>query len=133
MAGGGGGYDGADNNKNKITINKCGAAEAEEDNSRQEAGCSGGGRGATVVQQWRRNSFAIRSRRMEVEDGRGCVMFLFLGVVESYLNESFPKPSVFFSFRIRDRIKTRVILWSFLVILTQNLPQSYHKSYLKIS
>jgi hypothetical protein len=37
--------DSTDNNYNKTTINKCLAAEAEDDNGWQEAGRGGGGRG----------------------------------------------------------------------------------------
>ncbi len=38
----------------------CATAEAEDDNGWQEAGCSGGGKGATVVRQQTRNSFTIK-------------------------------------------------------------------------
>jgi hypothetical protein len=51
----------------------CAAAEAEDSNGWQEAGHSGGGGRATVVQRQRRNGFAIRPCRMEVEDGQGSV------------------------------------------------------------
>jgi hypothetical protein len=63
------GIDSADDNNDiKKTINKCVMAEAEDDDGLQEVGHGGGGRGATVVQRQRRNSFAMRSWRMEVED-----------------------------------------------------------------
>ncbi len=67
------GNDGADDNNNKTTINKCAAAEVEDNDDWQEVGWGGVGGGATVVRLWRRHSFAIRSWKMEVEDGRGCV------------------------------------------------------------
>jgi hypothetical protein len=94
------GDKGSDNNNNNTAINKCEVAEAEDEDGWQEAGCGGGGRGATVVQRQRKNSFAIRSWRMEVEDGQqGCIIFFFLGGVEcylkSYLNESWTKPRDF--------------------------------------
>jgi hypothetical protein len=77
----------------------CVAAEAEDDDGWQEAGHSGGGRGATVVQWRRRNSFAIRSWRMEVEDGQGgqagvFIIFSFLGGVESYLESYLSNPTI---------------------------------------
>jgi hypothetical protein len=69
----------------------CAGAEVEEDNGWQEAGHGGGGRGVTVVRRRRRNSFAIGPWRMEVEDGRGCSFFSFLGEVESYLQSYLDK------------------------------------------
>jgi hypothetical protein len=69
------GNKGADNSNNKTKINKYAAAEAEDKDSWQEARCGGVSRGATAVQRWRRNSFAIRSWRMEVEDKWGCIYF----------------------------------------------------------
>ncbi len=45
----------------------CAATEAEDKDGWQEAERGGGGGGATMVQWRRRNSFAIRSWRMEVE------------------------------------------------------------------
>jgi hypothetical protein len=64
------------------------AAEAEDNGGWQEAGRSGGGRGETVVRHQRRNSFAIRPWRMELEDGQGgagCSFFWF----ESYQSQSY--------------------------------------------
>jgi hypothetical protein len=69
----------------------CAAAEAEDDDGWQEAGRSGGGRGATVVRLQRRNSFVIRPWRMEVEDGQSgqagvIIIFLFLAGLNLTLN-----------------------------------------------
>jgi hypothetical protein len=69
------GNNGADNNNKNTRINKCVVAEAEDNNGWQEAGHGSGEGGATLVWQWRRNSFAIRSWRMEVEDGQGSSFF----------------------------------------------------------
>ncbi len=70
------GDNGADDNNKKTTINKCAAAEAEDDNGWREVGHGGGARGVTVVQQLMKNSFTIRSWRMEVEDRQWCSLFL---------------------------------------------------------
>jgi hypothetical protein len=95
------GDNGADDNNNKTTINKCAAVGAEDDNGWQEAGRIDGVGGMTVVRQRRRNSFMIKSWRMEVEDWQVCVHFLFLGGVESflksYLDKSYQRPEVFFN------------------------------------
>ncbi len=76
------------------TINKFVVAETEDDSSWWEAGSSGGGGGATVVWQWRRNCFAIRSWRMEMEDGRGCSFFLFLARLNPTLNPTLTNPNI---------------------------------------
>ncbi len=136
------GNEGADDNNNKTTVNKCAAVEAEDEDGWEEAGHGGGGGWAAVVRWWRRNSFAIRSWRMNVKDGWGCFHFLFLGGVKSYL-ESFldktcPKPRDFSFFWVGGlgwiwgRIRIGAILWSFLVIqpwillgiLLQTIPQN---------
>jgi hypothetical protein len=96
-----GNNDSDNNNKTQQSTNfqwqrqrTCAAAEAEDNNSWQEVGCSGGGRGATVMRQRRRNSFKIRPWRMEVDEGwggarQGVHFFSFLGGDESYL-QSYP-------------------------------------------
>ncbi len=70
-------------------------AEAEDNDGWQEAGCSGGDEGATVVWQERRNS--AMEDGAEVEDGWGGAgwgvhFFSFLGGVESYI-QSYPLQS----------------------------------------
>jgi hypothetical protein len=72
------GDNGADDNDKKTAINKYVGAEADNNDGWQEAGRSGGDRGAAVVRRQKRNSFGIRSWRIEVEDGWGCSFFLFM-------------------------------------------------------
>jgi hypothetical protein len=50
----------------------CVAAEVEDNDGWQEVGCGIGGGGAAVVRQRRRNRFAKRPWKMEVEEGWGC-------------------------------------------------------------
>ncbi len=61
-----GGDKGTDDNNNKTTINKSAVAEADAEDSWRETVYGSGGKGATVVQRWRRNSFAMRSWIIEV-------------------------------------------------------------------
>jgi hypothetical protein len=111
-------------------------------------GCGGGGSGGTVVRRQKRSCLAIRSSRMEVDDGRGSVHSVSWQGGDKFLNPTLSPTSTkpaqnlgyFFHFggggglgRIEGRISIGVILWSFFVILTQILPRFCHKSYLKIS
>jgi hypothetical protein len=85
------------------------------------------GRRIDYVMMWRRRINGI---------------FLFLGGVESYLesylDESCPRPRVNFPFlgvvlgRIQGRSRTVVILWSFLVILLQILPRILPQNLLRL-
>ncbi len=83
--------DGAGDNNNKTTINRCPVAEAEDNNSWREA---------TVEQEWQKGQASVVNGRGQLwlswkDDSRGWILESYL---ESYLDESCPKPRVFFHF-----------------------------------
>jgi hypothetical protein len=90
-------------------------------------GCGGEGGGATAVGWWRRNCFTIRSWRMEVEDGLGCIHLVSWRGNPTLTNLL---GGDWAGFMVGLGLGSFFGV-SYLVIPTQLLPQFHHKSYLK--